>query len=77
MQLPPPLSWLWDGWMAFSHAFGRVMSFIMLSILWVIGFGVYACVLKIGMMIAKDEPERESYWIEVGRTDPEHLLRQF
>jgi hypothetical protein len=77
MRLPPPISWLWEGWKAFSHAFGRVMSFILLSILWVIGFGVYGCVLKLGTVFRKDEPEAQSFWIAAEPTESNHLLRQF
>ena len=74
MKLPPPLNWLWSGWMAFSHALGKVMSWIILTMLWIVGFGIYAIIGKI-MMLFKRSPVKNSYWIDV--PDQGDLRRQF
>lgn len=61
MHLPPPLSWLYAGWMAFSHILGMVMSKIILTILWIVGFGLYAIVIK-AIRLVKGEPSKVTYW---------------
>lgn len=76
MRLPAPLQKLYDAWMAFSHVLGRVMSFILLSILWAIGFGIYSCGMRLGMLFGK-EPDVNTYWKKAEPQPPEHLLRQF
>ena len=76
MYLPPPLSWLWEGWKLFSHTFGRVMSFIILTILWIIGFGVYGIALKIINLFQK-KTKPDTYWIDVEKPTDDTLLRQF
>ena len=75
MNLPPTLNWLWQGWMAFSKAFGRVMSFIILTILWIVGFGVYAIIAKIIAATRRVVPA-STYWID-HRADADDLHRQF
>lgn len=76
MNLPPPLSWLWTGWKAFSHAFGRVMSFIILTILWIIGFGAYGIVRKIiGLFGHKEKPS--TYWLDTEHSLEDSLSHQF
>ena len=61
MNLPPPLSWLYKAWMAFSHLLGMIMSTIILTLLWIVGFGIYAIALKI-VYIVKRKPPKLSYW---------------
>lgn len=61
MRLPPPLSWLYAGWMAFSHILGMVMSKIILTLLWIVGFGLYAIVMK-AIHLIKGEPPKITYW---------------
>lgn len=63
MKLPPPLSWLWSGWKAFSHALGMVMSRIILTILWLTAFMIYAVVLKIILLFQRETP-KDSYWVD-------------
>jgi len=63
MKLPPPLSWLWSGWKAFSHALGFVMSKIILTILWLTAFTVYALIMKISARFQK-KTKPESYWVD-------------
>lgn len=61
MKLPPPFSWLYAGWMTFSYILGIVMSTIILTILWIVGFGLYAVVLKMVRFMRKESP-KETYW---------------
>lgn len=63
MKLPPPFSWLWNAWMAFAHVLGRVMSFLILTVLWIIGFGIYGIVMKL-VRLVKRTPPSGSYWID-------------
>jgi len=76
MKLPPPLNWLWKGWMAFSEVLGKIMSFILLTILWIIGFGLYAIVMKIGVLLRKEE-RKTSYWLDVPTDFPDSMKHQF
>lgn len=78
MKLPPPLSWFYEAWMEFSHVLGRIMSFIILTVLWIVGFGIYAIIAKlIGLFRRSSETASASFWIEVAPLEPKHLLRQF
>ncbi|MEK7591044.1 MAG: SxtJ family membrane protein [Patescibacteria group bacterium] len=73
MNLPRPLNWLYKGWMAFSHVLGMVMSKIILTILWLTAFTIYALVLKIGNLFrAKEHPS--TYWIDA-QSDFENSMK--
>jgi len=63
MTLPFPLRQLFRGWMAFSHILGMIMSTIILTILWIVGFGIYAVILKIVTLPARFRKSPDSYWI--------------
>ena len=76
MQLPPPISWAWEGWKMFSHAFGRVMSFIILTVLWIVGFGTYGIVLKVIGLFKKEET-KASYWVDLEPMGEDSLKHQF
>ena len=76
MNLPPPLNWLYKGWMAFSHALGMVMSKIILTILWLVGFGIYGIILKIYKLFTSKNETKDSYWIDVSQEQSD-LHRQF
>ena len=65
MKLPPPLRFLWNGWMKFSHVLGLVMNTIILSVLWIVGFGLYAIIFKILSVPKLFAKAPETYWIEV------------
>lgn len=67
MNLPPPLNWLWDLWKKFSHVLGMIMSWIILTILWIVGFGFYAIIMKL-IWIFQPKKSPESYWID---TEPD------
>ena len=66
---------LYQGWMAFSHILGRIMSTILLTILWVVVFGIYAIVLKIMKLFSK-KPSTDTYWIDVSQ-DSTDMRYQF
>ncbi|MDO8648430.1 MAG: SxtJ family membrane protein [Candidatus Peregrinibacteria bacterium] len=76
MNLPPPLNWLYKGWMAFSHVLGMVMSKIILTILWLVAFSIYAIVLKVIMLFTSKKP-KESYWLDAPPDYPDSMRYQF
>lgn len=74
MNLPAPLRWLWDGWLAVSHVIGMVMSRILLTILWLTCFAVYAVIWKIGTLFSTKD---ETGWQPAETTTKETLRLQF
>lgn len=66
MKLPKPLQLLWDGWMKLSHFIGLIMSSIILTVLWVVVFGMYAVVIKIVKIFGKP-PKQTTYWWDVSQ----------
>ena len=75
MNVPEPLQRLYALWMRFAHILGKIMSFILLSILWLVVFGIYAIILKIIRLFSR--PSRaDSYWHEVSQEES-HLQYQF
>lgn len=77
MKLPPPLSWFYDAWMEFSKALGMIMSKIILTILWLVGFGTYGIILKIMHLFVRKAEAPGTYWIDVPAAGPDDLHRQF
>jgi hypothetical protein len=77
MQLPAPLRLLWNGWMTFSHILGNVMSKVILTMLWIVGFGTYAVILRIVAIRKLFAKEPESYWIDVHPDPVEHMKYPF
>lgn len=73
MKIPKPLQPLYDGWMAISHKIGLVMSSIILSLLWIVMFGLYAIILNI-ITIFQKKRIQTSYWCDVSeeQTDLQH-----
>lgn len=69
MNIPAPLKLLFEGWMKFSHILGLIMSTIILTILWIVGFGLYAIILKIIMIPSLFKKSPETYWIDI-KPDP-------
>jgi len=64
MKLPPPLSWVWKGWMAFSNVLGMVMSKVILTILWLLFFSIYGIIVKIfGIRKIWQKPPK-TYWLD-------------
>lgn len=76
-RLPPPISWIYALWKKFSHVLGTVMSFIILSILWFIGFGIYAVILKIITLPKRFAGEPATFWIDSEQTTIESMKHQF
>jgi hypothetical protein len=76
MTLPPPLRWLKDKWMAFSHVLGIIMSRIILTVFWLIGIGVYGIGMKIFMLFKKKGPQN-TYWVPSTEETPESMQYQF
>lgn len=77
MNLPPPLNWLYKGWMAFSHALGMVMSKIILTLLWIIGFGSYGIVMKVMSLCSKKNLHPETYWVDTPPDFKDSMKHQF
>lgn len=63
MQLPPWLQRVKDVWMKFSHALGMVMSRILLTILWIVVFGIYAIITRIVSLFTASQ--RKPQWHDV------------
>src|SRR3989344_1744186 len=74
MHLPAPLRLLYSTWRKFSHVLGMVMSTIILTILWIVGFGLYAVILKIVHLPLRRQVEPDSFWIDV-KPDPAENMR--
>ncbi|MBM3228109.1 hypothetical protein FJZ27_04625 [Candidatus Peribacteria bacterium] len=64
MHIPVPLRRLYDLWMRFSQVLGRIMSTILLTILWIFVFGLYAIILKCMRLVSR-QSSKETYWIDV------------
>lgn len=77
MNLPFPLQVLWRGWTAFSHILGMIMSTIILTILWIVGFGLYAVILKIVTFPALFRKVPDSYWINAKPASVEEMRYPF
>ena len=73
-RLPRPLQRLYDLWEAFAHALGAVMSKVILTILWIIGFGPYAIIYK---LLRKRDSKKETYWIDVPKEVHTNMHQQF
>lgn len=76
MQLPPPLNWLWTGWLKLSEAIGFVMSRILLTVLWIVAFGIYAVIQKTIGLFALSVPA-QTYWKDCEPDYPESMKHPF
>ncbi|MDA0375825.1 MAG: hypothetical protein O3A80_00750 [bacterium] len=76
-KLFPPISWIYALWKKFSHVLGIVMSFLILTALWIVGFGTYAIVIRIITLPKRFAPKPDTYWINVEPTTVESMKRQF
>ena len=76
-KLFPPLSWIFSLWKKFSHLLGIIMSFLILSVLWIVGFGIYGIILKIITLPNTFKSEPESYWLDATPTTKENMRHQF
>lgn len=76
-RLPQPIRMLYNLWKKFAHILGIMMSFLILTILWIVGFGIYAIILKVITFPKRFQPEPNSYWIDSELTTIESMKRQF
>ncbi len=76
MKLPPPFNWLWDGWMKLSLAIGFVMSRVLLTVLWIVVFGIYALLTRIAGLFAKKK-KTDTYWIDTQKDFEGSMKYQF
>lgn len=76
-KLPPPISWIYALWEKFSHVLGIIMNFLILTALWIIGFGTYAIVTRIITLPKRFAPKPDTYWINVEPTTVESMKHQF
>ncbi len=63
-------------WLKLSHALGFLMSSILLTVLWVTLFAVYAIALKIIRFFRRPR-NAVTYWIDVSENDQRNMCRQF
>ena len=77
MRLPPPLSWFAEAWMEFSRVLGMIMSKVILTILWIVGFGIYGIILKIVRLFVRKSRAPGTYWIDLPPAQSGDLHRQF
>lgn len=77
MNLPFPVRALWRGWMAFSHILGMIMSTIILTILWIVGFGLYAVILRIVTLPNRFRKPPDSYWLDAKPASVEEMRYPF
>ena len=52
------------------------MSHIILTLLWIVGFGVYAIVLRI-VWLFRSRATPESYWVDPPKDFPDSMKYQF
>lgn len=76
-KLPFPISTLFSLWKTFAAGLGAVMNFLILTILWIVGFGTYAIILKIIRLPKLFASDPKTYWIPSEAVTSESLQRQF
>ena len=77
MKLPPPLSWFYEAWMEFSKTIGMIMSKMIVTVLWIIGLGIYAIVRRILLLFVQKSEAPGSSWIDVEPVKQDDLHHQF
>ncbi|MCA9370749.1 MAG: hypothetical protein KC680_02190 [Candidatus Peregrinibacteria bacterium] len=75
--LPTPIKQIYTLWETFSHYLGIVMSFLMLTVLWIVGFGMYGIILKIISLPKRFTTEPDSFWIDATPSTKESMHHQF
>lgn len=76
-HLPQPIKGVYALWKKFSHVLGIIMSFIILTILWIVGFGVYAIVMKVITLPKRLQADPDSYWIDAEPSTTDSMKHQF
>jgi hypothetical protein len=62
---PAALRPVWKGWMAFAHVLSIVMTFVLLSLVWIVGFipmSVIVKIFKVKLMETGFRTGHPSYW---------------
>ncbi|MBU2259985.1 hypothetical protein KKC44_05275 [Patescibacteria group bacterium] len=77
MTCPKLLQPFWKAWCTFSNVLGRVMSFIILTILWLVLFGIYAIILKILSIHKLWKKPPDTYWVDPLLEVPNGMHHQF
>jgi hypothetical protein len=62
--------------MAFSKVLGRIMSAIILTVLWIIGFGIYGIIAKL-IRVRQSKTVPDTYWLPLEPLPADHWERQF
>jgi len=76
MKLPRLLLFLWNMWLKIGHGTGQIMSTIILTILWIVGFGLYAIFWRIAHLIQK-KTSAESFWIDSPESTAQNMHYPF
>jgi hypothetical protein len=76
VTLPTPLRQLWNGWKRVSRAIGIALSFVVLTIVWLVAFGLYALILRV-IRLFKKKGNPASYWRDTVPESAENLLHPF
>lgn len=76
-KLPTPIKQIFWLWKKLSHYLGIVMSFLILTILWVVGFGTYGIIMKIITFPKRFKKEPDTYWIDATPSTKDSMLHQF
>ncbi len=63
-------------WLALSHSLSFVMSSILLAILWMTLFALYALILKIFRFFGRPSFV-STYWIETSNSEQGNMSQQF
>ncbi|PIP65554.1 hypothetical protein COW95_01155, partial [Candidatus Peregrinibacteria bacterium CG22_combo_CG10-13_8_21_14_all_49_11] len=63
-------------WMKFSHVLGMIMSKIILTVLWIVGFGTYGICLKV-IYLFKKEKKTDTYWLDTEQDFENSMKYQF
>lgn len=76
-KLPTPIKQIYALWEKFSHILGNIMSFIILTVLWIVGFGTYAIIMKIITLPKRFAAEPDTFWIDANVTTADTMRHQF
>ncbi len=56
MPLPLSLHRAWNGWKAVGRGIGIAVSFVLLSVVWLVVFGIYALCMKCFRWVGRSAP---------------------
>ena len=61
--------------MLFAETLGRIMSWIILTILWIVGFGIYGIIMKVVMLFKRKQVD--TYWVDPPKDFENSMKYQF